>query len=86
MFTYLRPYISETGGYGIGASAFLLFLLGAFGIAGNIAGGYALDRWGAKSTIVGCVAANIVLFVALRFFPGPLPLTALLFALWAVAS
>jgi predicted MFS family arabinose efflux permease len=86
VFTYLRPYLSETGGYGIGASAFLLFLLGAFGIAGNIVGGFAFDRWGAKKTIVACVAANIVLFVALRFLPGPLPVTATLFVLWAIAS
>ncbi len=86
VFTYLRPYISETGGYGVGASAFLLFLLGAFGIVGNIVGGLAFDRWGAKKTIVACVTANIVLFVALRFLPGPLPVTAALFILWAIAS
>jgi DHA1 family purine base/nucleoside efflux pump-like MFS transporter len=86
VFTYLRPYITETGGYGVAASAFLLFLLGAFGIVGNIAGGFAFDRWGAKVTIVGCVAANIALFIALRCWPGPLPVTAVLFALWAIAS
>jgi MFS transporter, DHA1 family, purine base/nucleoside efflux pump len=86
VFTYLRPYITETGGYGVAASAFLLFLLGAFGIVGNIAGGFALDRWGARATMLACVAANIALFVALRYLPGPLPVTAVLFALWAVAS
>jgi predicted MFS family arabinose efflux permease len=86
VFTYLRPYLSETGGYGVEASAFLLFILGAFGSAGNIAGGFALDRWGAKATVMTCVAANAVLFVALRYVHGPLLAIAMLFALWAISS
>jgi DHA1 family purine base/nucleoside efflux pump-like MFS transporter len=86
VFTYLRPYLTETGAYGVGASAFLLFLLGAFGIAGNLAGGFALDRWGAKGTVVACVTANVAIFVALRYVHQPLFVVAPIFALWAIAS
>jgi DHA1 family purine base/nucleoside efflux pump-like MFS transporter len=86
VFTYLRPYLTETGPYGVGASAFLLFLLGAFGIAGNLAGGFALDRWGAKGTVVACVTANVAIFVALRYVHQPLFVVAPIFALWAIAS
>jgi DHA1 family purine base/nucleoside efflux pump-like MFS transporter len=86
VFTYLRPYLTETGAFGVDASAFLLFLLGAFGIAGNLAGGFALDRWGARPTVLACVAANIAIFVALRAIHGPLLAIALLFSLWAIAS
>ena len=86
VFTYLRPYLTETGGYDVGASALLLFLLGAFGTGGNLAGGYSLDRWGAMGTVVTCVAANIAIFVLMRYVHGPLAVIALLFALWAIAS
>jgi predicted MFS family arabinose efflux permease len=86
VFTYLRPYLTETGAYGVGASAFLLFLLGAFGIAGNVAGGFALDRWGAKRTVVACVTANVAVFIAMRYVHQPLFVAAPLFALWAIAS
>jgi DHA1 family inner membrane transport protein len=86
VFTYLRPYLTETGAYSVGASAFLLFLLGAFGTAGNLAGGYALDRWGARATVVACVAANVAIFIAMRYVHAPLPVMAVLFALWAIAS
>ena len=86
VFTYLRPYLTETGAYGVWASAFLLFLLGAFGIAGNLAGGFALDRWGAKGTVVACVTANVAIFVALRYVHQPLFVVAPIFALWAIAS
>jgi DHA1 family purine base/nucleoside efflux pump-like MFS transporter len=86
VFTYLRPYLTETGPYGVGASAFLLFLLGAFGIAGNLAGGFALDLWGAKGTVVACVTANVAIFVALRYVHQPLFVVAPIFALWAIAS
>ena len=85
-FTYLRPYLSETGGYGVDASAFLLFLLGAFGTAGNILGGVSLDRWGARASVMACVGANIAIFVALTVVHGPLAVTAILFALWAIVS
>lgn len=86
VFTYLRPYLTETGAYGVGASAFLLFLLGAFGTAGNLAGGFALDRWGARATVVTCVAANVAIFVVMRYVHAPLALVAPLFGLWAIAS
>jgi predicted MFS family arabinose efflux permease len=85
-FTYLRPYLTDTGGYGVDASAFLLFLLGAFGTVGNIAGGFALDRWGARTSVMMCVGANIVLFLALRVVHGPLFVMAVLFSLWAIVS
>jgi predicted MFS family arabinose efflux permease len=86
VFTYLRPYLTETGAYGVGASAFLLFLLGAFGTAGNLAGGFALDRWGARGTVATCVAANVAIFVVMRYVHAPLALMALVFSLWAIAS
>jgi DHA1 family purine base/nucleoside efflux pump-like MFS transporter len=86
VFTYLRPYLTETGAYGSAASAFLLFVLGAFGTAGNLAGAFALDRWGARTTVVACVGANAAIFVLLRFVHGPLAVIALVFALWAIAS
>jgi DHA1 family inner membrane transport protein len=86
VFTYLRPYLTETGAYGVGASAFLLFLLGAFGTAGNLAGGFALDRWGSRGTVVTCVAANVAIFVVMRYVHAPLAVMALVFSLWAIAS
>ncbi len=85
-FTYLRPYLSETSGYGVGESALLLFLLGAFGTLGNLAGGLSLDRWGARASVVTCVSANVLIFVMLRFVHGPLFVMAIVFSLWAIAS
>jgi predicted MFS family arabinose efflux permease len=85
-FTYMRPYLAETGNYDLNASAFLLFLLGFFGSIGNIGGGMALDRFGARSAILWCVGANVVVFAIMRFVHTPFPVMIAIFIVWAVAS
>jgi DHA1 family purine base/nucleoside efflux pump-like MFS transporter len=85
-FTYMRPYLAETGDYDLNASAFLLFLLGFFGSIGNVGGGIALDRFGARSAILWCVGANIIVFGAMRFVHGPFPVMVAIFIIWAVSS
>ena len=85
-FTYMRPYLADTGGYDLNASVFLLFLLGLFGSAGNIGGGYALDRWGGRAAILWCLAANIVVFVVMWFVHAPFSALVAIFVVWAVAS
>jgi DHA1 family purine base/nucleoside efflux pump-like MFS transporter len=85
-FTYMRPYLAVTGNFDLNASAFLLFLLGFFGSAGNIGGGLALDRFGARSAILTCIGGNIVVFALMRFVHAPLAAMALIFIVWALAS
>jgi predicted MFS family arabinose efflux permease len=85
-FTYMRPYLAETGSLDLNASAFLLFLLGLFGSAGNLGGGLALDRYGPRGAIIGCLAANIGVFAVMRFVHAPLLLMAPIFIVWAVSS
>jgi DHA1 family inner membrane transport protein len=86
VFPYLRPYLSEVGGYDLNTSAFLLFLMGAFGSVGNIGGGFMLDRWGTRTAIFASLGANAVIFLLMRALSGPLAVSVLLFIAWGIAS
>jgi DHA1 family inner membrane transport protein len=86
VFTYVRPLLVAIGGYDTSASALLLFLFGLVGIAGNIAGGVAVDRWGIAPTIIASIVVNGIAYAALLALPGKFPITALLFVLWSFAS
>jgi DHA1 family inner membrane transport protein len=86
VFTYIRPYFAETGPSDLNSIAALLFLLGFLGIAGNIGGGFALDRWGARGAILWCLGANVAIFIAMRFVHGPLAAVVPLVVVWGVAS
>ena len=86
VFTYMRPYLAQTASYGLDATALLLFLLGFFGIAGNVGGGMLLDRLGTRTTLLACIGANLALYLALRFIHAPLWAVALLTAAWGAAS
>lgn len=85
-FTYMRPYFAATGPYDLNTSALLLFLLGCLGIAGNIGGGFALERWGARATILWCLGANAGVFVVMRFVHAPLAVMVPLVIVWGIAS
>ena len=86
VFTYLRPYLAETGPFGLTAITLLMFLLGFLGIAGNIGGGIALDHWGARAGILWCIGTNALLFFVMRFVHGPLAVMVPLTMVWGVAS
>jgi DHA1 family putative efflux transporter-like MFS transporter len=86
VITYIRPLLSESGGYDLATSALLLLLFGAVGIAGNLAGGLAVDRWGIVPTMIVCLAVNLVVFLIMRVVGGPVAVTAILLVLWSLAS
>jgi DHA1 family inner membrane transport protein len=86
VFPYLRPYLADVGHYDLNTSALLLFLMGAFGSVGNVGGGLLLERFGARAAIFASLGANIVIFVLMRAFSGPLAVTSVLFIAWGVAS
>jgi predicted MFS family arabinose efflux permease len=86
VFPYLRPYLADVGHYDLNTSAFLLFLMGAFGSVGNVGGGFVLERFGARNAIVISLGANVVIFVLMRAFSGPLAISAVLFIAWGIAS
>lgn len=85
-FTYMLPYLDETAGYGINAAVFLLFLLGLFGSAGNVGGGFALERWGGRAAVLWCLGANVVVFIAMWFVHAPFAAMIAIFLVWAVSS
>jgi predicted MFS family arabinose efflux permease len=86
VFPYLRPYLADVGHYDLNTSAFLLFLMGAFGSVGNIGGGLMLERFGARASIIASLGANVIIFGLMRAFSGPLAVTSVLFIAWGIAS
>ena len=86
VFPYMRPYLADVGHYDLNTSALLLFLMGAFGSVGNVGGGLLLERFGARIAIIVSLGANVIIFVLMRAFTGPLAVTAALFIAWGIAS
>jgi predicted MFS family arabinose efflux permease len=86
VFPYLRPYLAETGPFDLNASAFLLFIMGAFGIVGNVGGGFTLDRFGARGAIFAALGANLAIFLLMRLIHAPLAAASALFVAWGVTS
>jgi DHA1 family inner membrane transport protein len=84
--TYIRPLLGSRGITDVATTALLLFLMGVFGIAGNLAGGVCVDRFGIRTTMLVSIGANIAIYVAMRSVAGPLALTIVLLALWNLAS
>jgi DHA1 family purine base/nucleoside efflux pump-like MFS transporter len=86
VFTYQRPYLAETGPFDLNESALLLFVSGLTGIAGNIGGGMALDRFGERRAMLVCIGTNVFLFALMRFVHAPLGVMVVLFIVWGVVS
>ncbi len=84
--TYIRPLLEARDITGVAMTALILFLMGVFGIAGNLVGGVCVDRFGIRMTMLVAIGANIAIYVAMRFVSGPLALTIVLIALWNLAS
>lgn len=84
--TYIRPLFASRGITDIPTTALLLFLMGAFGIAGNLVGGVCVDRFGMRTTMLTAIGANVAIYLLMRFFIGPLGVTIVLLALWNLAS
>ena len=84
--TYIRPLLGLRGIMDVATTALILCSIGAFGVAGNLVGGVCVDRFGIRTTMLVSIAANIAIFVAIRFVVGPLALTVALLGLWNLAS
>ncbi len=86
VYTYLAPLLlHETHLTVIGVSAMLL-VLGLASVVGNLVGGHAADRWGARRTLV---VGTILLGVALLVMPLAAPFVmaaGLVVVVWGVAG
>lgn len=86
LYTYLAPYMANLG---VGGSAFalVLALFGAGAFAGNLAGGWASDRFGSPRVLVigigglGLALAGLASAPALTY---ALPVALLFLAVWSV--
>jgi len=86
VFTYIRPYVDATGGFDATVVAALLLLYGGVGIAGNLAGGALVDRYGAARTILACVGGMLAVYLGLGLLMRTLPGAVLALVVWALVS
>lgn len=92
VYTYISPILQEITDASPGMIGWFLVLLGIGSIAGNLVGGYATDRFGARKTLVSALTAFAVLltlFSALMLLPtgkaAPL-LAAIACIMWGFAG
>lgn len=86
VITYFTPWLETV--YGLGQTGITGFLLifGGGAIVGNLLGGNLTDRLGPVWTLLGLGLALMILMPVLTLLHLPLPLFALLLALWSVAG
>lgn len=86
LYTYLAPYMANLGVSG-GMFALVLALFGAGAFIGNLAGGWASDRFGAPRVLaagVGGLALSLVGLSLAPSLPHALPVALALLAIWSV--
>lgn len=86
LYTYLAPYMANLGVAG-GTFALVLALFGAGAFIGNLAGGWATDRYGAPRVLVagvGGLALSLVGLAAAPSLPHALPVALALLTIWSV--
>jgi len=64
-YTFVAPVLTAATGWHGAAISVLLLLYGAAAFAGNVAGGWAADRWGATRSVMFALASLIVSLSAL---------------------
>ncbi|SFP03112.1 Predicted arabinose efflux permease, MFS family [Amycolatopsis arida] len=65
VYTFIAPVLGATAGIGGTALSVLLFCYGVGGALGNVLGGVATDRWGARRPLLVVIAALTVVLAAL---------------------
>lgn len=91
-YTYLAPFLGVAGGLRGQGVALVLFVFGLGGVAGNLLGGAAADRWGPRRVVAALPVVLVAIFASLSLAAQALPpATALpvivaLVALWGLAG
>jgi DHA1 family inner membrane transport protein len=86
VFTYFRPYFGRAQTGGVAAIVWLFSIYGAVGIAGTLLGGWAIDRFGTRLTLLASICGCGLTFVALPLASQSLIGASLGVALWALTS
>ena len=84
--TYLGPIIIDSTGAGTGALAVVLLLIGVTGLAGNLAGGIAGDRFGPVNTLLTLLGISTAALLFLPFANGSHAGTVMLLCLWSFSA
>jgi predicted MFS family arabinose efflux permease len=86
VYTFLAPYMAEHGIAGT-AFALILALFGAGAFVGNLAGGWASDRFGTSRVLIAGIAGAALALAglgAVTGLSGALPMVVLLLCAWSV--
>ena len=86
LYTYLAPYMADLGVSG-SAFALVLALFGAGAFAGNLAGGWASDRFGAARVLavaIGGLGLALAGLAAAPSLPHAVPVALAMLAAWSV--
>ncbi|WNG26863.1 MFS transporter [Cystobacter fuscus] len=92
LYTYLAPFLYRTVGIAGSGVAAVLFLYGAGGVAGNLIGGAAVDRFPSRRLLAAIFASLAALFMLLSLaghaLPAPvrLPVVVALILLWGLIN
>ncbi len=86
VFTYFRPYFGRAESGGVTSIVWLFAVYGAVGIVGTLLGGWAVDRFGARPTLLASIAGSGITFAALPFASRSLTGSSVGVALWALTS
>lgn len=81
-FTYLAPLLEEKMGLGRDGVTAALVVCGLGAVAGNLAGGWVVDRLGAARTLIGLACLQVCIMPLLSLLPIPLMLAVPLFFVW----
>lgn len=81
-FTYLAPLLEDRMALGRNGVTAALVVCGLGAVAGNLAGGWIADRFGAFRTLLGFACLQVAIMPLLSLLPIPLGLAMGLFFVW----
>lgn len=85
VFTYIKPILTDVSGLSVGSVTWVLLLFGAGMTIGNLLGGRLAD-WKLMPTIVGALAAMVVIHLMLVEFGGNALAAVVMVFVWGVIT
>ncbi|MBB5854948.1 MFS transporter [Amycolatopsis umgeniensis] len=86
VYTFISPVLSATAGVHGTTVSLLLFVYGAGGALGNVLGGRATDRWGARAPLLVVFAGITVVLAMLPLVATSVAGAAVVLFLWGLAT
>ncbi|SDZ08086.1 MFS transporter, DHA1 family, putative efflux transporter [Evansella caseinilytica] len=86
VFAYIAPFLSEGAGFSIEKISTALFVLGVFAFIGSRFGGFAVDKWGPKRTIIISLLLHAAALFLLTFTIQSTVAVLITMMMWGVAA